>query len=271
MNQDSILPTPTLAGLLSGLYRLSAAGLERGPAAGAASPQPDWQFYGNLARPWPEYAVAATDGYRSGALDPQAATTLLRSVTDALAVLFYGWSAESSAVPVEIAALYNQGIIAPLTRARAEALGLEPPPGAGAKRCLDACGVHQRRLQATADTLAISATRTFLAAYIEAVTGSFISDALAVIDVVRTAAAAGNGTAAPSRTRAGGCSRKTWTFPEPWGRPRPWPGPPWPPCTWTVRPRRPAQGRRRRRPWTGCAPTVAATSPGAGSWWDSPR
>jgi hypothetical protein len=199
MDQDSILPTPNLAGMLSGLYRLSAAGLERGPAAGAASPQPDWQFYGNLTA-LAKYAVAATDGYRSGALDPQAATTLLRSVTDALAVLFYGWSAESSAVPVEIAALYNQGIIAPLTRARSEALGLEPPPGAGAKRCLDACGVHQRRLQATADTIAIGATQNFLAAYIEAVAGSFTSDALAVIDVVRTAAAAGNGTAAPSRT-----------------------------------------------------------------------
>ncbi len=202
MAPGSALPTATLAGMLSGLYRLCAAGLERGPAAKAAppsAPQPDWQFYGNLTT-LAKYAAAATDGYRAGAVDPQTASTLLRSVTDALAVLFYGWSIESSAVPIEIAALYNRGIIAPLTRARAEALGLDAPPGAGTKRCLDACGVHQRGLQATADTIAVSATQNFLAAYIEAVTGSFISDALAIAGVVRTAAAAGHGTASPTRT-----------------------------------------------------------------------
>jgi hypothetical protein len=196
-------PASSLAGMLSGLYRLAAAGLERRGPAGAEGSLPerpaDWQFYANLTT-LTQYAVAASDGLRAGRLDRPAALAVLGALTDAIGTLFLGWAIETSAVTVEIATLYQQGILGPLTRARAEILGLEPPPGAPMRRCQAGCETSRKALQETADGLAIQTTQTNLAAYIEAVVGYLTNEVLAITGVARGVAASLDPTTAPSRS-----------------------------------------------------------------------
>ncbi|GEM_PF-1959428 len=182
MSTGAVPPPSRLTGMLSGLYQASA-GL-------APAPGPARQFHGQVTA-FAQYALATANGYQSGAVERPAALTLLADIADSLQALVYAWLIEASAVPLEVSLLYQQGAIAPLTEARARALGLGAQPTAAEQSCRDACRQAQRRLQAASDAIAGNATRTYLTAYIEALTGSIISEALDVAAPVP----AGNGTA----------------------------------------------------------------------------
>jgi hypothetical protein len=200
LDASSPLPSSTLAGMLSDLYRLSAAGLEQRGLAGNVPPavqQPEWPFLANVTE-LTRYALAASNGYRTGALDPRASLTLLGDILDIFQALFYGWAIETSAVPLEVSLLYQGGIIAPLARARAQALGLEASPGAAEQRCLDACNLYRREYQAIASTITANATQAYLAAYIEGVTGAGMAEVEDIVDLIP--APAGNRTGHPTRT-----------------------------------------------------------------------
>jgi hypothetical protein len=201
MDAGSVLPASSWSGMLSGLYRLAAAGLESRPAATgpASAHQPEWQFYGNLTS-LAKYAVATMDGYGSGGLDRHTTQALLGGIVDAFRALLLGWAIEAAATTLEVAALYLEGIVEPLTRVRAQALGLGPRPGREAPECLAICEKYRARFRSVADAIAINATQTNLAAYIEATAGSGASEVLAIIDLVQASTADGNSTANATRT-----------------------------------------------------------------------
>jgi hypothetical protein len=185
LDAGASLPSSQYAGMLSGLYRMAAAGLRQGTAGAGAggADQPAWQFYSSVTD-YAKYALAAANGYRTGALDRRAAATVLGDIADALQLLFFGWSVAYSAVPIEIARLYQQGAVGPLTRARARALGLDDPAGAAPRRCQEACRQERRGYQELAQQITRNATRTYLAAYIEAVTGNVNGEVLDFLDLV---------------------------------------------------------------------------------------
>ncbi len=193
----TISPSSWFAGLLSRFHWLASAGLEqRGLAAsGPRNPAAEakWQVYANLAT-YSRYAAAVAEGRRSGALDPKAALTLLGDLADTLQALVYGWLIEASAVPLEASLLYQQGALPHLTQARARALGMATAPGAGSRRCQDWCRYSELRTQAATEETARTATRIYLAAYIEALIGSIITQAVDVVDSFGSSASTGNGT-----------------------------------------------------------------------------
>jgi hypothetical protein len=196
LDTGSALPASRLAGMLSSLYRLAATGLESRPAAGgpASAYQPEWQFYGNLTA-LARYAVATMDGYGADGLDRRAAHVLLDGIVDAFRAMLLGWALEGAVTTVEVAGLYLEGIVEPLTRVRAQALGLGPRPGREAPECLATCEQYRGRFRSAADAIAINATQASLAAYIEAAVGSGVSEVLAIIDLAQASAADGNSTA----------------------------------------------------------------------------
>jgi hypothetical protein len=181
LDSSSVPPWSGLSGILSGLYQLASAGLEqRGLAAGgsqSAASGSQWQSYSSLVS-YAKYALAATSGYRAGTLDRASASALLKDIADTLQLMVYGFLLEASAVPLEVATLYEQGAIGPLTRARAKALGLDGQARRQRRECRDCCRLAELTNQETTWGIAQSATRTYLAAYTEALIGSIISEVL---------------------------------------------------------------------------------------------
>jgi hypothetical protein len=183
-------PASGLAGMLSGLQRLASAGMAQRALAAPGTRTPasefQWQRFAVLAN-CTDYALATAQGYRTGLLDRATATVLLTDLADTLQALVYGFLIEASAVPVEVSNLFRQGAIPQLTRARAKALGLDGPAGSETERCRDCCRLAELGNQEAAQEIGQAATRTYLAAYIEALVGSIITE---VLDGVALAGAA---------------------------------------------------------------------------------
>jgi hypothetical protein len=189
-------PVP-FADLLARFHRLAASGLDQRSRAAAAAGNPAvaarWQVLASLAS-YSRYASAAAESWRAGALEQASALALLRDVADALQALVYGWLIEASAVPVETATLYQQGALPHLTQARALALGRQEPGGARARLCRDYCRQAELGTRAVTEQTARGATRIYLAAYIEALSGSIIAQAVDAAASFGSSVPAGNGT-----------------------------------------------------------------------------
>lgn len=198
LGPGSLPPAHRLADLLSRFHGLVSASLaQRDLAAGPRDPAAEagWQVLANLAA-YSRYASALA---RPGALDRSSALALLGDLADTLQTLVYGWLIEASAVPLEVSLLAREGALPHLARARDRALGSRDAHGAGERGCRDWCRYLDLRAQAATETTSRGATRIYLAAYIEALTGSIITQAVDAAAAFSPPAAAGNGTwAAPA-------------------------------------------------------------------------
>jgi len=178
-----------LAGVLSSLHQLAAAGQEQRGLAAAGSRTPaseaPWRALSSLAA-CSKYAIAVSNGTRIGIIDAGTASTLLKDIADTLQALVYGWLAEASAVPVEVSLRFEQDALPQLSQAGARIMGLEPP--SRTKACQDCCHLLDLENLQTAQLVSRDATRTLLAAYIEALTGSAITETLDGIALARALA-----------------------------------------------------------------------------------
>lgn len=204
---DSARPADALGAILSGLHQLAAAGQERGGLATGGAPA-QWQYHAQFAACC-KYALAASNGCRAGIIDSATAATLLKDIADTLQALIYGLLAEASGVPAGASLRYLQAVPPELARARARILGQDPPATLQDRTCQDCCHALDLQSQETALEISQDATRTSLAAYLEALAGSAITEALDLAGLVGRPAQAQNRTrmAIQSASPAAGASQ----------------------------------------------------------------